>query len=545
MLQGEASPSYGSLGEVPLAPRERVLLAATLIADFKCANPPPISSSSFTAEPSSYCYYYFRLNHASWRVLVRSLAVVFLFLSSFWETAPSAVDISVALSFLGGGILVADLLLRWRFLSLDPRSDQIARLALLALLSHLLEISLLLSLCPSVLSSASRIFSTSVFKPIIAIYVYPRARFALNTFAGAFLSTFKVVAVYLLVIFAYASCATALYSRDRQFASLGASFATLFELATSVNNPSCWMPLYRENKANAFFFVSFLLTSFFLVKNVLIAVSLNLYQQSERRLNRQQDDNRNAALVEAFKVLKASASASDVRRSDLLLSLLVVCPNHAFSDIERMYARSAAASNCLNEELVDYRSFHEIVPLFLQASVREQRDRPGPFPTSVSAFLSSCWEILKGCGGQLALLLGTTHVFVYLGMSMWRHTIPQSAAESSTNVDYDPASSSLYYLNNFDTYGEGLVTLFNVIVVNDWQQIANVYCEVSPKPRVYAFFGAANILLALLLANVLTAFFVDSFLKQTKNYDGRGKKANGQRRDEDNSFLKWDSGERT
>jgi len=75
-------------------------------------------------------------------------------------------------------------------------------------------------------------------------------------------------------------------------------------------------------------------------------------------------------------------------------------------------------------------------------------------------------------------------------------------------------------LNNFNEYSSGLLTMFNIFVVNNWQEIANVYlfAEKFNSPYiVYLFFISANLLGVSILLNVLTAFFVGTFVTKVES----------------------------
>lgn len=74
--------------------------------------------------------------------------------------------------------------------------------------------------------------------------------------------------------------------------------------------------------------------------------------------------------------------------------------------------------------------------------------------------------VLPFLAGPVILMLTAMHVFVYIGMALWEGTVDVEEQESNENVEY------LYYLNNFNSYREGCITVFNVLVVNDWHQIA-------------------------------------------------------------------------
>ena len=74
--------------------------------------------------------------------------------------------------------------------------------------------------------------------------------------------------------------------------------------------------------------------------------------------------------------------------------------------------------------------------------------------------------VLPFLAGPIFLMLTAMHIFVCIGMALWEGTVDVEEQESNENVEY------LYYLNNFNSYREGFITVFNVLVVNDWHQIA-------------------------------------------------------------------------
>lgn len=74
--------------------------------------------------------------------------------------------------------------------------------------------------------------------------------------------------------------------------------------------------------------------------------------------------------------------------------------------------------------------------------------------------------VLPFLAGPVVLILTAIHIFVYIGMALWEGAVDAEEQASNENVEY------LYYLNNFNSYREGCITVFNVLVVNDWHQIA-------------------------------------------------------------------------
>lgn len=115
-------------------------------------------------------------------------------------------------------------------------------------------------------------------------------------------------------------------------------------------------------------------------------------------------------------------------------------------------------------------------------------------------------DVLPALAGPVLLVLATIHVFVYLGMGLWGGAVDVDVLATNSNI------TSLYYLNNFNSYTEGLVTVFNVLVVNDWHAIAEVFLysnRCSSPTIVYPYFIATLCCGVFIMLNVITAFFVE------------------------------------
>jgi hypothetical protein len=116
-------------------------------------------------------------------------------------------------------------------------------------------------------------------------------------------------------------------------------------------------------------------------------------------------------------------------------------------------------------------------------------------------------DVFPALAGPLALVMSTVHLFTYFGMALWGGAI--------TIGSYGDNIEPFYDLNNFNTYTEGLVTMFQVLVVNDWHAIAKVFLyatKFSSPYIVYPFFIGANLVCVSIMLNCLTAFFVGAFV---------------------------------
>lgn len=110
-------------------------------------------------------------------------------------------------------------------------------------------------------------------------------------------------------------------------------------------------------------------------------------------------------------------------------------------------------------------------------------------------------NVLPSLAGPVFLVLSTVHVFVCLGIVLWGDAIDVDQLSQSKDLEY------LYYLNNFNSYSEGLVTIFNVLVINDWHQIARVFLfadKCSEPYVVYPYFVSVVLVAVGIMLNVIT-----------------------------------------
>lgn len=109
--------------------------------------------------------------------------------------------------------------------------------------------------------------------------------------------------------------------------------------------------------------------------------------------------------------------------------------------------------------------------------------------------------------GPLIIVLTTIHVFTVIGMMLWGGAVEvDDMAQNDDLLEY-------YYLLNFNSYIDGLVTVFNILVLNDWIEIAKVflYADRCSSPAiVYGYFIVLVIVGVNVVLNVITAFFVES-----------------------------------
>ena len=73
------------------------------------------------------------------------------------------------------------------------------------------------------------------------------------------------------------------------------------------------------------------------------------------------------------------------------------------------------------------------------------------------------------------------------------------------------SASNLYYLINFNDLYASMVTLFHILVVNNWNMTTEMYCVISGSmwPRVY--FSTFWIICTLIMLNIVISFVLEIY----------------------------------
>lgn len=81
-----------------------------------------------------------------------------------------------------------------------------------------------------------------------------------------------------------------------------------------------------------------------------------------------------------------------------------------------------------------------------------------------------------------------------------------STVSAQTN---DPAVPPLYYLLNFNDFCSGIITLFTLMVINNWFNTTNMLCDVTGTywPRLYTF--SFIMIVVWIMLSVLIAFVLE------------------------------------
>lgn len=480
----------------------------------------------------------------------------------------------------------------------------------------------------------SLVLFSSIMKPIILFYISTQARDALEAVLAIVNIVFRVLAMEMLIILMFAAVACRLFPQYEAFHKLHTAWLSLFELSTTVNNLSLWMPMYANNHTSAIFFIVFVVITVFYLHSLVLSVVFQSYLLSATDIHERSATDRDDALQLAFaSLLRLYEESNGNHHHDRTEKL---------NNFELLYGKGVIDIELVRETLrlvrphytdpkinalieivdpsgqgtVDSETFRTKIRQALNASIRTARHasvgavmiellavivgtvnfvyvivvtmdasnipewvgavitviaafellaRFNPFrvvdftpltrlhPTfdglALTAAVVSSWGVVLYCFGKetafdwilmgraidmiramrffpifrdivrrsvdvlpalvgpLALVLTTVHVCCYLGMGLWGGAVHVGAHVNEI--------STLYDLNNFNSYREGMITIFQSLVVNDWNAIARVFQfadRCSNAYIVYPFFVMINLIAVSIMLNVMTAFFVQSFV---------------------------------
>mmetsp|Transcript_109276 Transcript_109276/g.151220 ORF Transcript_109276/g.151220 Transcript_109276/m.151220 type:complete len:134 (+) Transcript_109276:2036-2437(+) len=77
---------------------------------------------------------------------------------------------------------------------------------------------------------------------------------------------------------------------------------------------------------------------------------------------------------------------------------------------------------------------------------------------------------------------------------------------------YDPKIPDLYYLMNFNDFMSSLVTLFHIMVVNNWFITCDMYTLVTNRNLARVYFITFWLLSVLIAFNIVISFIIETYL---------------------------------
>ncbi|KAE8606514.1 hypothetical protein XENTR_v10010767 [Xenopus tropicalis] len=127
-------------------------------------------------------------------------------------------------------------------------------------------------------------------------------------------------------------------------------------------------------------------------------------------------------------------------------------------------------------------------------------------------------DLVKNLRAFAGILLVVYYVFAIIGIDLFKGAIPDPNSSNSTNSttsNEPPPCGSFeqlqYWPNNFDDFAAALVTLWDVMVVNNWQVFLDAFSRyTSPWSKLY--FVAWWLLSSVIWINLFVALILENFI---------------------------------
>lgn len=120
---------------------------------------------------------------------------------------------------------------------------------------------------------------------------------------------------------------------------------------------------------------------------------------------------------------------------------------------------------------------------------------------------------------MLLSLYTVYYVFANIGMFLWSGLIT-----TNTQVLVKNQIPVLYYLMNFNDFLSSFVTLFHIMVVNNWFLTCNMYCAVMGRTTPRLFFISFWVVTVLIMLNLVIAFMIEIYESAQEDTDNEFKR---------------------
>jgi hypothetical protein len=300
-------------------------MAATFLHDYQANRPPSLTKNLASITHAQLAWHKVKF-HSSFSAHV-VLATCALFVSGGLEHHPVLVLLLNAYGLL---ILAIDLWLRHQLRG-PRRSGPRVRPSRSGKLIVPLITWMIVFAAETIaryLAESRMTLVSGLFKPLVLFYVSYQARDALEALARILVIVGRVLMMELLLILMFAAVAVRLFGEFDHFENLSASWLSLFQLSTTVVNPSLWLPMYEKNKYSACFFMFFVVTSVFYFHSLVLSVVFQTYVLAATETHERSVADREDAAHLAYIALKQEDKSRTVIDIELVRETLQILRPH-------------------------------------------------------------------------------------------------------------------------------------------------------------------------------------------------------------------------
>jgi two pore calcium channel protein len=114
---------------------------------------------------------------------------------------------------------------------------------------------------------------------------------------------------------------------------------------------------------------------------------------------------------------------------------------------------------------------------------------------------------------SFSTLLGVIIVMFYLFSLAGIELFGGKVYPENSSIKNDASLPPNYVLNNFNDFAGGLLTLFELVVLNNWQVVSQTFVDVTSKVA-HIYFVLFYFMSVLVVFNLMIAFIIDTFISQ-------------------------------
>ncbi|XP_051135328.1 two pore calcium channel protein 1A [Andrographis paniculata] len=126
------------------------------------------------------------------------------------------------------------------------------------------------------------------------------------------------------------------------------------------------------------------------------------------------------------------------------------------------------------------------------------------------AFVATFFTLIPSLMPYLGTIFCVMCVYCSLGVQIFGGVV----YDGNMDLDRTDLKDNDYLLFNFNDYPNGMVTLFNLLVMGNWQAWMQSYKELTGTAWVYVYFISFYLITVLLLLNLVVAFVLEAFFAE-------------------------------
>nr|XP_023906857.1 two pore calcium channel protein 1-like [Quercus suber] len=146
------------------------------------------------------------------------------------------------------------------------------------------------------------------------------------------------------------------------------------------------------------------------------------------------------------------------------------------------------------------------------------------------AFIATFITLIPSLMPYLGTIFCVLCIYCSLGVQIFGGIVNAGNA----SLDGTDLSDDDYLLFNFNDYPNGMVTLFNLLVMNNWHEWMQSYKELTGTAWSLTYFVSFYLITVLLLLNLIVAFVLEAFfaemeLESSGNFEEQNKEVQGRK----------------